>query len=149
MNHEAISQVFFDERRDAPSGPLFRECSEHAMIAGGDIDAIATGYVVSLLESICARELERLVDADEEAVVGKLFVCRHCAPVAIGGRMRLTGWVERIGERSTTFRVQAQDDHERVCEGRIAFDIVPRARIASAMSRKRAAIARRELFAPA
>jgi hypothetical protein len=25
MNHEAVSQLFFDERREAPSCPLFRE----------------------------------------------------------------------------------------------------------------------------
>ena len=85
MNHEAVSQLFFDERREAPSGPLSRERSAHAMIAGGDIDAITTGY---------------------------------CC-------------------------VQAQDDHERVCQRRIALDIVPHARIASAMSHKRAALARR------
>ena len=64
-----------------------------------------------------------------------------------GAVIKVTGWVEGLGDREATFRVQAQDESEQVCDGTIRFLIVRREYIQRKINRKREVIARREAFA--
>jgi predicted thioesterase len=57
--------------------------------------------------------------------------------------------VERIGERSVTFRVQGQDEHEQVFEGTIRLAVVDRVTVVATLVRKSDALERRRLFAAA
>jgi predicted thioesterase len=153
MNHEAISQLFFDERYVVPAGQTARRMFDglaHGRAYAGDmVDAMATGYLVAVLESICVRELRPYLERDDDTVVGNEVVFRHCAPIATGACLRVAGWVERIADREVTFRVQAQDEQEQVCEGTIRLAVVARAHMARVIARKCDAIARRARFEPA
>jgi predicted thioesterase len=91
--------------------------------------------------------LQSFLDPDEETAVSTQVDCHYRAPIAAGAQIRLTGWIERLGNRDATFWVQAQDDQEQVCDGRIRLDIVRTSQMARVISRKQDAIARRELFA--
>ncbi|CAN7363793.1 hypothetical protein LJR129_002159 [Acidovorax sp. LjRoot129] len=48
----------------------------------------------------------------------------------------MRGWLERLGERSATFRVQAHDAHEVVCEATVTLVAVQRAQMESRIATK-------------
>ncbi|MEP6941434.1 MAG: hypothetical protein ABI981_00765 [Betaproteobacteria bacterium] len=148
-HNDAISRIVFDERYAIPGTQPARpmvELPPECASAGDTADAMATAYLIALLESICIRELQCFIDPADETIVGTAVDCRHCAPVAAGAMLRVSGWVERSNGDEVRFRVQAQDEQERVCEGSISLAIVHRDRISLRILRKREAIARRELF---
>ncbi len=149
-NHQAISQIVFDERYTVPldqtAPPLFSEFPPTADGAGNLVEAMAIAYLIAMLESICMRELLAFTDPRRETVAGVVVECRHRAPVAKGALLRVIGWVEGVAENEVTFRVQAQDEQEQVCEASIRLAILKRASIAQRITRKREAIERRELY---
>ena len=100
------------------------------------IECLATGYLVAVVESICIREMQRHVDAAAEVVVGRTVQIEHKAPIPPGSSLKLRGWVERLGERSATFCVQASDDHEIVCESSIKLVAARRASMESRIASK-------------
>ena len=152
MNHEAMKQAFFDEYYVAPveQGGQQASCTlpcERSFV-DRTINTIATTSLIAVLECLCMRELHRHLRVNDETPVATQMYCQQCAPVPVGSRMRMTGWVDRLGADGVTFRVKAQDEHEQVCDGQIQFAIVKRDQIEGAVSRKQEAIARREYCAP-
>jgi fluoroacetyl-CoA thioesterase len=156
MNHAAVIHAFFDEycvawpEQASPAAPD-SQTLPHAGGAFADriIETMTPAYPVAMLVSLCTRELQRHLPADEETTIGTQVHCWRCAPFPAGSRIRMTGWVERLAERDVTFHVTAQDELEQIYEGHIQFLIVRRVEMARLMSRKRNAIARREMFAAA
>jgi len=153
MNREAVSQLFFDEGYVVPAGlcaqRLFREMPQGAALAHRLIDVMATSWLIATLESACVRELQPYVDPVTQAVVLAEVTCRHRGPAPAGLRLRLVGWVERMGESDVSFFVHAQDETETVCDGSIRLAIVRRVEIERVLERKRVAVARAALFAAA
>lgn len=151
MKHCEVSQIFFSETHavtvDQTAQTLFRSLPHGKAYAERMIKAMATGYLIAVLESICAREMQMYIDHDEEVVVGSSIQCEHCAPIPPGAIVRIDGWVIGIGEHEATFWVQASDEHELVCEGRIGLSVVRRSQIELKIHRKCEAIGRREVFA--
>ena len=149
MNTETVSQLFFDERytvpREQTASEVFRAIPTTQGCDATLVDAMATTSLLTVLECACLRELHACVDADRETLVGVAMQCRHRGAIPAGAALRITGWVERLGEREVTFRVQAHDEQEEVFEGSIRIAVVPRERIERIIERKRGAIARRTL----
>ncbi len=153
MNHCEISQIFFKETYTVPveqtARRMFRLLPHGEGYADRMINAMATGYLVAVLESICAREMQPHLEHDEEMVVGSSVQCQHRAPIPPGALITVDGWVMGIGDDEATFWVRASDEQEIVCEGKISLAIVKRARIERRIQRKCEAIRRRELFTTA
>lgn len=120
MNHQGVSEICFEETYTVPADQtarsLFARLPHGVDYAERLIECLATGYLVAVIESICIREVQRHVDAQDEVVVGRSIRIEHGGPIPPGASLRVRGWLERIGRRSATFRVQASDDHEVVCE---------------------------------
>ena len=95
---------------------------------------------MAVVESVCIREVQRLTDADAEVVVGRSIRIDHLGPIPPGSPLRLRGWVERLGERSVTFRVHAHDAHEVVCEAVVTLVATSRQNIESRITAKVTAI---------
>ncbi|MDO8773557.1 MAG: hotdog domain-containing protein, partial [Burkholderiaceae bacterium] len=89
-----------------------------------------------VVESICIREMQRQIDPAVEVVVGRTIHIAHCGPIPSGAKIRLSGWVERLGQRSVTFCVRAYDDHELVCDGKLTLVAADRASIESRIATK-------------
>ena len=140
MDHCAVSQLFFLEKYRVPpeqtARHLFGRLPHGMAYAERMVDAMATGYLVAVLESICARELQPLLDPHEETVVGLSVQFRHHAPIAANTVIKVDGFVIGIGDREATFHVRVSDDHEAVCEGEIRFAIVPRVQMDERIQRK-------------
>ena len=150
MNHFGVSQICFRENYTVPAEQtarrLFQLLPHGKAYAECLIDAMATGYLVAVLESICLREMQWHLNADEETVVGASVQCHHRGPILPGAVINVTGWVEGLGDHDATFRVQAQDDNEQVCDGTIRFSVVRRELMQRRIDHKCKAIAQRELL---
>jgi fluoroacetyl-CoA thioesterase len=120
MNHQGITEISFEETYTVPveqtARSLFARLPHGVDYADRLIECLDTGYLVAVIESICIREMQRHVDAQDEVVVGRSIQIEHCAPIPPGAPLKVRGWLERISQRSATFRVQASDAHEIVCE---------------------------------
>lgn len=147
MNHQGVSETFFEESYTVPpdqtARSLFARLPHGSEYAQKMIECLATGYLVAVLESICIREMQQQVDPLVEVVVGRSIRIEHRAPIPPGSPLRLSGWVQSLGERSATFCAQAFDDHEMVCEATVTLVVVRRAsmdlRIAAKVNALRAA----------
>lgn len=153
MNHCEISQIFFRETYTVPKEQtarrMFSRLPHGKSYAARMINAMSTGYLVAMLESICAREMQPHLNHDEETVVGSSVQCQHCAPIPPGALVTVDGWVIGIGDHEATFWVRASDEQEIVCEGQIRLAVVRREQMERRIERKCEAIERRELFAAA
>lgn len=139
MNHQGVSEIFFEESYTVPADQtaksLFARLPHGSGYAERLIECLATGYLVAVVESICIREMQQHVDA-AEVVVGRTIRIDHRGPIPPGSSLRLRGWLERMGERSATFRVQACDTDEVVCEATVTLVVVQRTVIETRIAAK-------------
>jgi fluoroacetyl-CoA thioesterase len=150
MNREEVSQIIFDETHTVCSEQIAR-CQSRQMPRGPThvdriVDTVTSGQLVTLLESLCLRELQRYLAPDAERAVGHSIHLRYSAAIPCGALLRIRGWVHSIGDRDVTFFVHAQDDQEQVGEGTIRLVVIGRGEFARRIERKIEAIGRRELF---
>lgn len=140
MDHQRISEICFAETYVVPSHQtarsLFTRLPHGQAYAETLIECIATGYLIAVIESICIKAMQEHIDPAAEVVVGRSIRIEHCGPVPPGATMRVSGWVEQIGNRSACFRVTVHDDHERVCEGQVTLVAAKRALIESRIAGK-------------
>lgn len=140
MNQQGVSQIFFEETYSVPADHTARALFSHLphgrSYAERMIECLATAYLLAVVESICIREMQMHVDAAAQVVVGRCVRIEHRGPVPPGAPLRLRGWVEGLGGRSVTFRVQALDDHEIVCEASITLVVMKRASMESRIAAK-------------
>lgn len=144
MNHELISQICFAEIYVVPSHltarSLFTRLPHGMAYADTLVECLATGYLIAVVESICIREMQQHIDTDIEVVVGRSMRIEHRAPIPPGAAIHVSGWVEQVGRRSTTFRIRAFDDHELVCEGQVTLVAADRKAIESTVAAKLGAL---------
>lgn len=140
MNHQGVSEIFFEETYSVPpeqtARALFSRLPHGTDYAERLIECLATGYLVAVVESICIREMQRHVDAESEVVVGRTIQLEHKGPIPPGSSLKLRGWVERLGVRSATFCVQASDAHEIVCESSVTLVAARRVSMESRIAAK-------------
>lgn len=80
-------------------------------------NVLATGYMVGMMELACVHGIMPYVDWPREQSLGTMVSFRHLAPTAPGMTLRIRGEVTAVEGRRISFRVEAWDDVERVCEG--------------------------------
>jgi len=150
MNREEASQIIFDERHtvspEETAHRKLRRVSPKQPHTDRLVDVMTSGQLVTLLESLCLRELQRYLDPEAERAVRHSIRLWYSAAIPRGALLRIRGWVHAIGDREVTFFVHAQDDQEQICEGTIHLLVVTRGELERRIDRKIEAIARRELF---
>lgn len=123
MNRQAVGEIFIEEayrvQAEQTARSLFARLPDGIAYAQSLVECLATGYLIAVVESICIREMQRHVDPLTEVVVGRSMRFDHLGPIPPATCLRVRGWVERLGERSATFCVQAHDAHEAVFDGTI------------------------------
>ena len=80
-------------------------------------DVLATGYLVGMMELACVNGIMPFMDWPARQSLGTMVNFRHLAPTPPGMRLRIEGEVLEVAGRRITFKVEAWDDVERVCEG--------------------------------
>lgn len=140
MDHQRISEICFAETYVVPfhqtARSLFTRLPHGQAYAETLIECIATGYLVAVLESICIKAMQEHIDPATEVVVGRSIRIEHCGPIPPGATMRVSGWVEQIGNRSASFCLTVHDDHERVCDGQVTLVATDRCSIEARIAAK-------------
>ena len=102
MNPCKVSQIIFSQTYIVPPEQTTQQVFRLLPHASGHedrmLDAMATGYLVAVLESICVHEMQPYLDHDEELVVGSPCNVNR-APIPAGALVRVDGWVAAIGNR--------------------------------------------------
>lgn len=141
MNEQSISEITFEESctvdPQQTAKQLFSRLTHGCAYAHHLLDGLATGYLIALVESVCIREVLRHMDPSTEVIVESAVNIQHRAPVPPGKQIWIRGWTTRLGERKTTFAVQAFDDHEVICESTMTLVAASRDAIEKRLARKR------------
>jgi len=153
MDREGLRRIAFDEWRrigDVASEPM-PGARANGDIGGVDTSAESTlaGDLLALTLAPCARAVACCLDRNAEALLARRVDCRLRAPVARGAWLRISGWVEGLGEAAVVLRVHAHDEHEEICEVTVELAVVHPGEVARRIAHKRAARARRALFGAA
>jgi predicted thioesterase len=140
MNQPGVNQIFFEESHIVPIDHTARASGSQlpggGVCAQSTIHCAATADLVAMVESICAREMQAHIDGTIQIAASRTIRIEHRGPVPVGSLLRLRGWVELLGGRSVTFRVQGFDDHELVCEATVTLVVMRRASMESRIAAK-------------
>jgi fluoroacetyl-CoA thioesterase len=80
-------------------------------------DVLATGYMVGMMELACTNGIMPYVDWPREQSVGTMVNFRHLAASSAGMTLEIKGEVIAVEGRRVTFRVEAWDGIDKICEG--------------------------------
>jgi predicted thioesterase len=91
-----------------------RDTAPH--VGSGKIGVLATPIMVNLMEAAALQAVERFMPPGYQTVGTHLDV-RHFAATPVGLRVRARAELVRIDGRVLTFRIDADDERERLGEG--------------------------------
>jgi predicted thioesterase len=91
-----------------------RDTAPH--VGSGKIGVLATPIMVNLMEAAALQAVERFMPPGYQTVGTHLDV-RHFAATPVGLRVRARAELVRIDGRVLTFRIDADDERERIGEG--------------------------------
>src|SRR3954468_16335177 len=103
MNHQRISEIFFEELYVMPAGPVADRSG--AMPPHGSeriadpAQGFATRHLVEVLKRICRRELEQACLDERGARVEVVSAHVETSRPTPNVPLRMGGWVEQISER--------------------------------------------------
>lgn len=106
------------------------------------VQALATGLLVSTIESACIAEMQRHL-ADGDTVVGANVAVRHLGPALPGHGLRIRGtWRWQEGRRRAAFDVAVDDGHDNIATASVGMAVVGAARFAAGLARRHESIVR-------
>jgi len=85
-------------------------------IGSGRVHVLATPVMVNLMEAAALQAVERFMPPGYQTVGTHLDV-RHFAATPVGMRVRACAELVKVDGRTLTFRIDAEDERERVGEG--------------------------------
>jgi len=139
MNQPGVNQIFFEESHVVPIEHArwlgSQECGDDGR-PESELRCVATSDLVAVIESVCVRQMQVHIDAAIQIAASRTIRVDHRGPVPAGSLLRLRGWVDLLGGRSVTFRVQGFDDHELVCEALVTLMVMRRASMESRIAAK-------------
>lgn len=91
-----------------------RDTAPH--VGSGKIGVLATPIMVNLMEAAALQAVERFM-APGYQTVGTHLDVRHFAATPVGMRVRARAELVKVDGRTLTFRIDAEDERERVGEG--------------------------------
>jgi predicted thioesterase len=91
-----------------------RDTAPH--VGSGKIGVLATPIMVNLMEAAALQAVERFMPPGYQTVGTHLDV-RHFAATPVGMRVRACAELVKVDGRTLTFRIDAEDERERVGEG--------------------------------
>ena len=109
-------------------------------------EVLATGYMVGLMELACLHGIMPYVDWPREQSLGVHVSFSHLAATPPGMTLTIHGEVVAVEGRRVSFRVEAWDGLDKICEGEHARVVIDPARFNAKVAEKgaRAAALREE-----
>jgi predicted thioesterase len=119
---------------------LFATLPHGAAFAHRMVDAMASGLLVAVVESVCAQQMQPLLD-DDETLVGAKIEIVHERPAVPGSLLTLQGRARTSGSSETTFEVIVADGLERIATLRVVMNAIRLPRFSAGLERKSALLA--------
>src|SRR5262245_41239369 len=85
-------------------------------VGSGRVHVLATPVMINVMEAAALAAIEHLLPPGHQSLGTRLDVS-HYAATPVGMRLRATAEVTKIDGRNLEFRVEAQDERERVGDG--------------------------------
>jgi fluoroacetyl-CoA thioesterase len=104
-------------------------------VGSGRVHVLATPVMINVMEAAALAAIEHLLPAGHQSLGTRLDVS-HYAATPVGMRLRATAEVTKIDGRNIEFRVEAQDERERVGDGTHVRVVVNVARFDERVQRK-------------
>jgi fluoroacetyl-CoA thioesterase len=101
---EGTAQLVVGEEHTAPR------------IGSGKVRVLATPVMINLIEAAALAAVEHLLPAGYQSLGTHLDV-HHIAATPVGMRVRATAIVESFSDRTVLFRVEANDERDRIGHG--------------------------------
>lgn len=108
MNHEAISQV----------------CIVQVITAGHAIAANPAGLLAHL-EDLCLQALAPQLAGPHQQLLGTSVKLTRDAPLALGARLEITGFVCGLGDQSVRMQIEVRSGASVVAEAQLGFVVRP------------------------
>lgn len=120
---------------------------EHALVpnlydvpAARDMPPVlATGYMVGIMEFACLQATQPYLDWPREQSVGTQVAFSHLAATPAGMQVRVRGELVAVDGRRLSFRVEAWDERDRICEGTHERIVIDAAKFNARLAHKAAA----------
>lgn len=97
---------------------------------------LATGYMVGIMEFACLQATRPYLDWPREQSLGTHVAFSHLAATPAGMTVRVRGELTAVEGRRLSFRVEAWDERERICEGTHERVVIDAARFNEKLARK-------------
>jgi fluoroacetyl-CoA thioesterase len=104
---------------------IVREENTARHLGSGNVDVLATPEMVRLMEKAAVAAVDHLLP-DGYCTVGVAVNVRHLAATPVGMRVQAQAELIAVEGRKLTFRVEADDEVERIGEGehrRVIIDV--------------------------
>jgi predicted thioesterase len=119
---------------------VFSALPHGAAYAERMVPALATGLLVSIVESVCAEAMQERL-ATDQTLVGSQVEIRHERPALPGSQLTLRGSARMRGATEAAFEVSVEDRFERIATVRVVMCAISVPRFAAALDRKAALLA--------
>jgi fluoroacetyl-CoA thioesterase len=117
MSPELQPGVRFDWRYTIPERATVPNLYHDTAFCRDMPDVLATGYMVGMMELACTNGIMPYVDWPREQSVGTMVNFHHLAASSAGMTLDIKGEVVAVEGRRVTFRVEAWDGIDKICEG--------------------------------
>jgi predicted thioesterase len=104
---------------------IVAEANTARHLGSGGVQVLATPEMVRLMEQAAVAAVDHLLPEGYQTVGAHLEV-KHLAPTPVGFSVTARAELVQVEDRRLTFRVEAQDDLERIGEGthvRVIIDV--------------------------
>ena len=119
---------------------VFATLPHGAAYAQRMVPALATGLLVSIVESVCAEAMQERLAADE-TLVGAEVEIRHERPALPGSLLTLRGSARVRSRSETRFEVSVEDRFEQIATVVVVMRAIRIPRFEAGMERKAALLA--------
>jgi fluoroacetyl-CoA thioesterase len=117
MSPDLQPGIRFDWRYTIPERATVPNLYHDTVFCRDMPDVLATGYMVGMMELACTNGIMAYVDWPREQSVGTMVNFRHLAASSAGMTLDIKGEVVDVQGRRVTFRVEAWDGIDKICEG--------------------------------
>lgn len=138
MHPQLIPGLRFSWQYTVPARATVPELYNDTAFCRDMPDVLATGYLVGMMELACLHGLMPYVDWPREQSLGTMVSFQHLSPTPPGMTLRIEGEVTAVEGRRISFRVQAWDDLDKVCEGTHERTLIDPLRFAEKLADKQA-----------
>lgn len=117
MNSKLKPGITFEWQYTVPARATVPQLFHDTSFCRDMPEVLATGFMVGLMELACTQGIMQYVDWPRQQSVGVMVQFSHLAATPPGMTLTIKGEVLEVDGRRISFRVEAWDGIDKICEG--------------------------------